>query len=230
MKLLARSSPLPRPCSPSPAAAARPTVNGPDRPARRHLQARRSSSPSGPIARRQAGSRLVLDRAAGRHAAHAVQDRARAAHGRAPDHRPERPRLHRSTSIRRSAKTTISRDGHVPGAGPLPGRRRRLPGDGSTSVNANFQLFGKLDGRRRVQAEAAPADVDGSEGRTATTFTLHGAADLKAIQAQLVTVDVTGPDRQARDVHALVRRARPRDLLPPGQPRLLPHPRLRARA
>ena len=94
-------------------------------------------------------------------------------------------------------------------------------------MNANFQLFGKLKVAGAVQAAAAPTDDDGSETVDGYTFTLHGAQTLKAIQAKLVTVDVTGPDREAREVPALVRRARPRDLLPPGQPRLLPHPRLR---
>ena len=60
-------------------------------------------------------------------------------------------------------------------------------------------------------------------------FTLHGATDLKAIQAGLVTVDVTDPQGKPGALHAVVRRARPRDLLPPRLARLLPHARLRAR-
>ena len=58
---------------------------------------------------------------------------------------------------------------------------------------------------------------------------MHGTPNLKAIQADFVTVDGHRPQREAGGLHALVRRARPRDLLPQGLARLLPHARLRTR-
>jgi hypothetical protein len=61
----------------------------------------------------------------------------------------------------------------------------------------NFQLFGSVRVAGAYRPQALPSST------SAVTvggyhFTLHGASHLKAIQAALVTVDVTGPQGPAR--------------------------------
>ena len=116
--------------------------------------------------------------------------------------------IHRHPPI--AADGTISQ----PVTFPAPGVYRLVvdvyPASGS---QVNFQLFGSVRVAGSYRPQALPAST------AAVTvggyrFTLHGASHLKAIQAALVTVDVTGPQGAARALHAVVRRARPRDLLP----------------
>jgi hypothetical protein len=80
---------------------------------------------------------------------------------------------------------------------PAPGPYRLVvdvyPASSDQQVNANFQLFENLTVAgpyhpRPLGKTTLSQTVDGYH------FTLHGANALKAIQAQLVTVDVTGPD------------------------------------
>ena len=116
-----------------------------------------------------------------------------------------------------------------------PSRRRAPTGSSSTSirrradqqVNSNFQLFGKVDVKGDVHAEAAAADRD-RPGVDGYRFTLHGAERPEGDPGAARHRRRHRARRQEADVHAVVRRARTRDLLPQGQPRLLPHPRLRA--
>jgi len=79
---------------------------------------------------------------------------------------------------------------------PAPGPYRLVvdvyPAASDQQINSNFQLFESV----KVAGPYQPRPL----GRTSTSetvggyrFTLHGANALKAIQAQLVTVDVTGP-------------------------------------
>jgi hypothetical protein len=79
---------------------------------------------------------------------------------------------------------------------PAPGPYRLVvdvyPASSDQQVNSNFQLFESV----RVAGPYQPRSL----GKTSTSetvggyrFTLHGTNALKALQAQLVTVDVTGP-------------------------------------
>jgi hypothetical protein len=79
---------------------------------------------------------------------------------------------------------------------PAPGPYRLVidvyPASSDQEINANFQLFESVEVAgpyhpRPLGATTTSQTVDGYH------FTLHGANALKAIQAQLVTVDVTGP-------------------------------------
>jgi hypothetical protein len=80
---------------------------------------------------------------------------------------------------------------------PAPGPYRLVvdvyPASSDQQINANFQLFDNVTvggpyHPRPLGKTTSSVAVDGYH------FTLHGAAALKAIQATLVTVDVTGPD------------------------------------
>ncbi len=122
-----------------------------------------------------------------------VQDRARPPHGRAPDLRAARISSTSSTSTRRSAARR-SRARHIPRAGALPARRRRVPGLERPAGQRELPALPEPDGRRPVPSAPARQDELRSETVDGYHFTLHGANALKAIQAQLVTVDVTGPD------------------------------------
>jgi hypothetical protein len=90
-------------------------------------------------------------------------------------------------------KRTISQVVTFPAPGPYRVVIDVYPKSVSSQVNTNFQLFGRLDVAGAYKPKPLPPTstrqvVDGYH------FTLHGADDLRAIQAQLVTVDVTGPD------------------------------------
>jgi len=80
---------------------------------------------------------------------------------------------------------------------PAPGPYRLVidvyPASSDQEVNSNFQLFESV----KVAGPYQPRPLGkttSSETVDGYKFTLHGAKTLKAIQAQLVTVDVTGPD------------------------------------
>jgi hypothetical protein len=79
---------------------------------------------------------------------------------------------------------------------PAPGPYRLVvdvyPASADQQVNSNFQLFGKVDVRGAYKPRALPPTSTTQE-QNGYRFTLHGANDLKAVQAQLVTVDVRGP-------------------------------------
>ena len=90
-------------------------------------------------------------------------------------------------------KPTISQVVTFPAPGPYRVVVDVYPASESNTVNANFQLFDKLVIPGKYVPKALPptsqtAVVDGYH------LTLHGAEKLKAIQADLVTVDVTDPD------------------------------------
>ena len=79
---------------------------------------------------------------------------------------------------------------------PAPGPYRMVvdvyPASSEQLVNTNFQLFGSVQVRGAYKPKPLPppsSSVQVGKYR----FTLHGAEDLKAIQAQLVTVQVRGP-------------------------------------
>jgi hypothetical protein len=79
---------------------------------------------------------------------------------------------------------------------PAPGPYRLVvdvyPASADQQVNSNFQLFGKVDVKGDYKPQALPP-TSTSQEQNGYRFTLHGADDLKAVQAQLVTVDVRGP-------------------------------------
>jgi len=79
---------------------------------------------------------------------------------------------------------------------PAPGPYRLVvdvyPASSDQQINSNFQLFESV----KVAGSYHPrplGQTSSSETVDGYKFTLHGANALKAIQAQLVTVDVTGP-------------------------------------
>ena len=118
------------------------------------------------------------------------------------------------------------RDAHVPGLRPLPARRRRLPGERRSSRTSSSSARSASPARRSPQPLPPPAQVVESGGYR---FAIQGKPKLKAIQATAAHHRRHRRAGQAGRVHAVLRRARPRDLLPQGLARLLPHPRLRAR-
>src|SRR5262249_44941182 len=155
----------------------------------------------------EAGDRLVHDPAARRHHADEVQARPRAAHGRAPDLRPRRPLDDHPSPPAPRHRRQDRRPGHVPGAGPVPARDRRLPrhlppqpparpGGGTRTIpgapvrTCNYQLFERVTaaGDYKPKPLPPPSEVQTDGG---CTFKLNGASNLTAIQAQLVHVDVT---------------------------------------
>ncbi len=88
---------------------------------------------------------------------------------------------------------TISQVVTFPAPGPYKLVVDVYPATVQQTVNANFQLFGsvRVRGAYHPKALSAPASADVVNG---FHFTLRGAAHLKAIDATLVTVEVTGPD------------------------------------
>jgi hypothetical protein len=98
--------------------------------------------------------------------------------------------IHQHPPVGKSA--TVSKVVTFPAPGPY-----RLVVDvypkSSSQQNVNFQLFGKVNVKGRYVPKALPPPAS-STVIDGYRFTLHGAQNLKAIQAQLVTVDVTGPN------------------------------------
>ena len=76
----------------------------------------------------------------------------------------------------------------------------------------NFQLFRTIRVAARAPAAAASLPLHGGSRRLPRDDARHPA--LEAIQAGIPDVTVTDPNGQAGEVHALVRGARARDLLP----------------
>ncbi len=110
------------------------------------------------------------------------------AHGRPPDHRPARPRLHhpRAPADRRRRADPPGR--RPAGAGPLPGRVDVYPASTPTGQHELPAL--RQDHReRRLPPEAAAAASRQDVTVDGYRFTLHGARRLKAIQPALVTID-----------------------------------------
>ena len=133
--------------------------------------------------------------------------------------------VHRHPPI--AADGTISDTVTFARARPVPGRGRRVPEHDRAAAELPAV---RLAPRRRVRTARRSCRrsprrdvVDGYR------FTLHGRPNLHAIQAGFLTITVTDPTGKPGAVHAVVRRARARDLLPAGLARLLPHARLRPR-
>ena len=117
------------------------------------------------------------------------------------------------------------------------GRRSRSPArtaSSSTSTRSSRRRSRTSSSSRALHVAGAytpqplpppprPQTVDGYR------FTLHGAPHLRAIEPAFLSFTVTRPNGAPAHVHAVVRRARARDLLPQGIARLLPHARVRAR-
>ena len=88
--------------------------------------------------------------------------------------------------------------------------------------------------RSRVSGTLRPAEAAGLrlDRRGRRRLPLHDRTDAQPCMRSRrgsLTITVTDPHGKPARVHAVVRRARARDLLPEGLARLLPHARLRAR-
>jgi hypothetical protein len=97
--------------------------------------------------------------------------------------------IHQHPPVGRSA--TITQTVTFPAPGPYRLVVDVYPKSVQQTINANFQLFGAVEVRGAYRPRPLPAtttvdDVDGFR------FTLTGASHLKAIEATLVTVHVTG--------------------------------------
>ena len=187
-------------------------VGLPDDRSRADLRARRTSQPSAPVPGRQADEGLVRDPAARRQAADAFR------RGAGP-HTGVHLIIVRddlATIIHRHPPIARRRDGHatghVPEAGPVPRRRRRLPErDGAAAelpAVRHARASPARTSRSRCRRSRATQSVDGYR------FTLHGRPNLHAIQAGVPRLHRHRPAREAGAIHAVVRRARARDLLP----------------
>ena len=79
---------------------------------------------------------------------------------------------------------------------PAPGPYRMVvdvyPASADQQVNSNFQLFGTVDVKGAYKPKPLPP-TSTTETVDGYRFTLDGASGLKAINPQLVTVNVTGP-------------------------------------
>ncbi len=97
----------------------------------------------------------------------------------------------------------------------------------TTGPQPNFQLFTTITVAGAYKPQPLPP-FRASETVAGYHVTLRGTPHLKAIVPALLDFTVTGPDGKPGGVHAVVRSARARDLLPPRLARLLPHARVRA--
>jgi hypothetical protein len=98
--------------------------------------------------------------------------------------------IHKHPPVGRS---TISETVTFPAPGPYRMVVDVYPASADQQINSNFQLFGTIDVKGAYKPKPLPPTsttqtVDGYR------FTLDGASGLKAINPQLVTVNVTGPD------------------------------------
>ena len=183
--------------------------------------------PSGPDRSRQAGSRLVLDRAAGRHAAHPVQDGPRPAPGvhLIIVRNDLAYMIHVHPPV---GKKTISETVTFPAPGPYRVVVDVYP-KRSRTAERELPAVREAEGRRRRTSRSRfhrPQRVRRSAATRSSSTAPRAEGDPGEARRRS-----TSPGRPASPrVPALVRRARPRDLLPPGHARLLPHSRLRARA
>ncbi|HEY4347287.1 MAG TPA: hypothetical protein VGM80_06825 [Gaiellaceae bacterium] len=88
-----------------------------------------------------------------------------------------------------AADGTIAKDVTFPSPGPYRMVVDVYPASGQQT---NFQLFGSVMVSGAYKPQPLPA-VTATDTTGGYRFTLHGAEHLKAIEASLVTVDVTGP-------------------------------------
>ena len=115
-----------------------------------------------------------------------------AAHGRPPDPRPRRPRARSSTSTRRSAADGTIRETIT---FPEPGRYRLVvdvypadrPADRTSSCSAPCGSPAPTTPKPLPAAGATSVECGGYR------FAIQGTPRLKAIQAKLLTIDVTDP-------------------------------------
>ena len=167
--------------------------------------------PAGEISEGKRDRRLLRDPAAVRQAADHLREGQRAAHGRARDVRAQRPVGDHPPPPAGRRQRRDRRRGDLQGARPLPRGRRRLPGRrGRPEELPALQLgHGRRQGDRqaaaRVRAVTRRSTATRSRSRAAGPEGDHRVAD-----------DDHGdrPEGRPAEVHALLRRARARDLLP----------------
>ena len=94
------------------------------------------------------------------------------------------------------------------------------------ATQTNFQLFSAITVAGSYRPAPLPP-LQRAETIDGYRFALQTVPHLRAIEPGVLALHRDGARRQARVVHAVVRSARARDLLPQGLARLLPHARLR---
>ena len=129
-----------------------------------------------------------------------------------------------STATRRSTRRRRLGQGRVRACRPVPRRRRRLPGRAGPAAELPALRHAACRGRL---PPAAAAGVHDSATVDGYRFTLHGTPRLRRSR-RATSCHRHRPAGPPGDLHAVVRRARARDLLPQGLARLLPHAHLRA--
>ena len=156
-----------------------------------------------------------------------LQARPGPAHGRAPDHRPRRPRDDRPQATRRSRRTGRSSETIT---FPAPGRYRMVV-DAYPQHRAAAELpavplgrvAGKATTRSRCRRSAPTRSVDGYR------FAMHGHADAEGDPGDVAHHRRHRPERASRrSSRRGTARSRTRSSSA-GLARLLPHARLRAR-
>ena len=223
-----------RPHSPSqrfspPPAAARRIVGRPDRHRRRGADVSPRRLPAGCAGSRRCPDHRCLHRHPARHAADAVQARRRPAQRRPSDHRPARPQHDHPHAPAGLADGRVSTKVTFPSPGPYKVVIDVYPKPTGPAWLVNYQLFTSITVAGTYVPKPLPPFNAEPDGRRRTTSSCTATPHLQAIDPALLDFTVTDAGREAGDVHAVVRRARARDLLPPGIARLLPHARLRAR-
>ena len=125
----------------------------------------------------------------------------------------------------------IAADGKItqPVVFPAPGRYRVVvsayPTQTSPESQNNFQLFTTVTVRGTYQPQPIPP-FTATQTRRRLPLPDPGPSPDPRDRSELPHPESPRPPRTQGDLHHLARRARPRDLLPRGLARLLPHPRL----
>src|SRR5690349_20528069 len=190
---------------------------------RRRADVRARRLHAGPLHRGKARRAVVSHRPAVGRAAHALSHRQRAAHRRAPDHRAQRPRHDYPPASEAAAGRRVQAANHAADAGPLPRRRRRLPGVERTAAQLPATPVDHRAGRRT--AHAAPAVPAGHDRRRLPLRAPRKAESTRGA-SELLHAARDSSERNAGDLHSVVRSASARDLLPCGHAGLLSHARL----
>ena len=156
---------------------------------------------------------------------HQLPEMLRTSRRRRPDHRPHR---RQPRSVRRQRHRAEWQDHpacHLPHTRSLPGRDQRLPARLKPDAPEQLPAVHHRHRSGRIQATAGTAiQPNRRRRRISLPDPRHPAPPRDP--SRFPDLEGDRPQRAPRTVHDLARRARPRDLLPPRNARLLPHPRL----
>ena len=162
---------------------------------------------------REAGARLVRDSAARREAAHVVPARPGSAHRRPPDHRPSRPEHdHPPPPADRGATGRSPRPVTFTAARSLPRGRRRLPEHHRAA--AELPALRLAAGPGCLHADSLCPPFRSTDVVDGYRITLEQEPEPPRDPGCLPSDHRDRSVRAARAIHAVVRRARARDLLP----------------